>query len=543
MKKHLFFTLIELIAVIVILSILAAIVIPNISGFKEEATVASVVSNVKNLQTASDIYTLENNGQLPVLEGVKTLSYLNPLPVDLAELKPDYIRKSPKESGYRYWIDFKGTVWASKVDAPTGVAFQAATTSGTLTWNTVNEVDYYRVYRIEGVSTVSSAVVNTTAKISFQKEIPATNESPKLSDLPNGEYVVSSVDHQGFESPPAGGDYLGYEVIVAESEAKKGNASGGSNPDSTGGSGSSEPIVSGPQPIQRDLPYGYVGIYSIEDLELVRAESGNTSAKFILMENLDFGVAPYNDGNWEPIGGIRGDFDGNGLTISNLKLTSTATSHYVGLFREAGIGSSIKNLTLENIQIESVAGLGTGGIAGNLAGSVTNSRVTGTISGASSVGGISGRTTRAVIKESSTNVDISISGSFAGGLVGYSTESDYFNNFTEGSLTGGTYRGGLIGRSYIDEIMYNYSIALNNSGGGITGLLQSTYFSQESHNFWDVETTGTTTTGRNTSTKFPSLGKTTAEMKMKSTYTNFDFETIWTIEEGVDYPKLRNTPE
>lgn len=542
MKKNLFFTLIELITVIVVISILAAIVIPNISGFKEEATMASVVSNVKNLQTASDIYTLDNNGQLPVMEGVKPLSYLNPLPVDLATLKPDYIRKSPKESGYRYWIDFKGTVWASKVDAPTGVAFQAALTSGSLTWNTVEEAEYYRVYRIEGISTVSSAVVNTKAKISFQKEVPATNESPILTDLPNGEYVVSSVDNQGFESPPAGGDYLGYEIIVKEYEEITGSNSGTPVEEDSNGSGNSNPKPSGPQPIQRDLPSGWIGIYTIEDLELVRAKSGSNTAKFMLMENLDFGIEPYNDGNWEPIRGIRGDFDGNGLTISNLKLTSKETQHYVGLFGDAGLGSSIKNLTLENVHIESVATTGTGGIAGHLAGSITNSRVTGKISGISSVGGIAGRTTRATLKENSTDIVLSGIDKNIGGIVGYSTESSYYNNYTDGSISGVTGVGGILGRSYTDKIYYNYSVALNN-GGGIVGKQDRAIFSYESHNFWDKEKTGTTSSAIHSSTKFPSLGKTTAEMKMKTTYTDFDFETIWKIEEGVDYPKLRNTPE
>jgi len=35
------------------------------------------------------------------------------------------------------------------------------------------------------------------------------------------------------------------------------------------------------------------------------------------------------------------------------------------------------------------------------------------------------------------------------------------------------------------------------------------------------------------------VGKTTEQMKLKETYERWDFETIWKIDEGNDYPKLR----
>jgi hypothetical protein len=54
--------------------------------------------------------------------------------------------------------------------------------------------------------------------------------------------------------------------------------------------------------------------------------------------------------------------------------------------------------------------------------------------------------------------------------------------------------------------------------------------------YWDIETTGISTEG------IPydhANGRTTEEMMKKSTYKNWDFENVWCIDEGNDYPKLR----
>ena len=53
------FTLIELIVVIAVLGILAAIVIPNISNFQNKARDAQLTADTRNIQTALDMYRLE----------------------------------------------------------------------------------------------------------------------------------------------------------------------------------------------------------------------------------------------------------------------------------------------------------------------------------------------------------------------------------------------------------------------------------------------------------------------------------------------------
>lgn len=67
------FTLIEVMVVVVILGILAAFIVPKIIGRPDEAKVAKVKSDVQALQTALDLYRLDN-GRYPTTEqGLRAL--------------------------------------------------------------------------------------------------------------------------------------------------------------------------------------------------------------------------------------------------------------------------------------------------------------------------------------------------------------------------------------------------------------------------------------------------------------------------------------
>ena len=51
-KSQIGFTIIELIVVIAIISVLAAIVLPNVSGYLQKAKTAAAVSEIRELQKA-----------------------------------------------------------------------------------------------------------------------------------------------------------------------------------------------------------------------------------------------------------------------------------------------------------------------------------------------------------------------------------------------------------------------------------------------------------------------------------------------------------
>lgn len=197
MKKV--FTLIELIVVIVVISILAAIVIPNISSWQKEANITAVASNLSSLQNSVDLYSLKNNGTYPVYEKQPTLNV--PQPVNFEKLTPEYLRTTPKTYGAKYWVDSYGKVWASTVDAPEGVKNEG----GILSWEKVENAKEYKIFKDEGFSGVVSSVTESS-----DLTYVATTEDLTYNVEVGGNYVVSAVDMEGMESVPVGAGYEGY---------------------------------------------------------------------------------------------------------------------------------------------------------------------------------------------------------------------------------------------------------------------------------------------------------------------------------------------
>ena len=58
------FSLVELVIVVVIMGIIAAIAVPRMSNSAENAAKNAVIGNQAALQTAIDLYTAEHEGQL-----------------------------------------------------------------------------------------------------------------------------------------------------------------------------------------------------------------------------------------------------------------------------------------------------------------------------------------------------------------------------------------------------------------------------------------------------------------------------------------------
>ena len=64
------FTLVEILIVVVILGILAAIVVPQFAGAANEARTGNILTQTQTLETQLELYAARNNGVYPDLVGV-----------------------------------------------------------------------------------------------------------------------------------------------------------------------------------------------------------------------------------------------------------------------------------------------------------------------------------------------------------------------------------------------------------------------------------------------------------------------------------------
>ncbi|GLS83471.1 type II secretion system major pseudopilin GspG [Paraferrimonas haliotis] len=72
-KRQTGFTLLEVMVVIVILGILASLVVPNLMGNKEQADRQKAVSDIVALESALDMYRLNNNRYPTTEQGLDAL--------------------------------------------------------------------------------------------------------------------------------------------------------------------------------------------------------------------------------------------------------------------------------------------------------------------------------------------------------------------------------------------------------------------------------------------------------------------------------------
>lgn len=262
------------------------------------------------------------------------------------------------------------------------------------------------------------------------------------------------------------------------------------------------------------------------------------SACFELSKDID--LSSYlnsNSSGWTPIKDFTGKFDGKKHTIKGLWISLSSIDN-VGLFANIQGSSDNKSASVSNLFVNIskkgiTGGSSVGGICGSLSyGNIENCMVTGDISGGSYVGGIVGRNSdkyynSSIISQCASSGNIIANSGSVGGILAYqngacSIENCYSiaNVKTEGPYYSEAYG---IGRS-----AENCYFAGTISGANINYVYP---IGSNTNSYYDSEKT-------KISGKSGAL--TTKEMKQQASFQGWDFDNIWTIQEGVDYPKLRS---
>ena len=264
------------------------------------------------------------------------------------------------------------------------------------------------------------------------------------------------------------------------------------------------------------------------------------SACFELSKDIDLSYyLNSNSSGWTPIKDFTGKFDGKKHTIKGLWISLSSISN-VGLFANIQGSSDNKRASVSNLFVNIskkgiTGGSSVGGICGNLSyGNIENCKVTGDISGYQYVGGIVGRNNdnyynSSIISQCASSGNIIATDDEVGGILGFkygscSIENCYSiaNVKAEGSyyyIAYGIgydavrcYFAGTISGTDVNQV---YPIGVSNTN--------SCYYDSEKTKI---------------SGKTGAL--TTKQMKQQASFQGWDFDNIWTIQEGVDYPKLRS---
>lgn len=249
------------------------------------------------------------------------------------------------------------------------------------------------------------------------------------------------------------------------------------------------------------------------------------SEQFVALgNNIDLSITKDfpNFTGWKIPNGAK--IHGLGHKLYNLSIkTDETSSEYLG----SGLFQILENGELRDIGIDNVdinnsgEGLYAGGLVGYAKNSIIrNSYATGSISTTgyeSEAGGLIGIIHDSEVKNSYAHSTVSTSGETAeaGGLVGYDIGgSSIINSYAAGKVsTKDSEKGGLIGYS---------------NSGDYAQFNMGTYYDKDLLN--------------STSNSYGSE-KSSVEMKQKSTFKDWDFDTVWRIDEGNDYPRLRALTE
>ena len=261
------------------------------------------------------------------------------------------------------------------------------------------------------------------------------------------------------------------------------------------------------------------------------------SACFELSKDIDLSYyLNSNSSGWTPIEDFTGKFDGKKHTIKGLWISLSSISN-VGLFANIQGYSNDKRASVSNLFVNVskkgiTGGSSVGGICGSLSdGNIENCMVTGDISGYQYVGGIVGRNndnyySSSIISQCASSGNITATKGYVGGILGdYYGSCSIKNCYSIANVkTEGSYSSSVYGIGYSAENCY-FAGTISDTGDVYPIGVYNT------NSYYDSEKT-------KISGKQGAL--TTKQMKQQASFQGWDFDNIWTIQEGVDYPKLRS---
>jgi hypothetical protein len=215
----------------------------------------------------------------------------------------------------------------------------------------------------------------------------------------------------------------------------------------------------------------------------------------------------------------------NSLIFKNLVIEDCSSSGPIlFLQNHSNIGGAIgsgTNLHLHYVSSESsMSGLSKlkkgknakgGGVMGGLVGSMTG----GLVEKSMSIG---------ELRQTNSNI--------VGGLIGLCNSCTVSNTYSRSPVEGNHAVAGLVGFGY-GSILNSYATGfVHASAGDYGGLIAVKEGEQSAQNcFWDIQTTGVKISQGGE-------GKLTEDMKKKEIYVGWDFQNVWQIDEGKDYPIL-----
>ena len=274
----------------------------------------------------------------------------------------------------------------------------------------------------------------------------------------------------------------------------------------------------------------------------------STNSYFALTNDIDMTAATrsggqfYNKGDgWLPIASFGGSFNGNGYSITGLYSCDG------GLFDVVGNGGTVQRVNMRNCLID--AGVGVGGIANENIGSISYCNVDGVITGGVSIGGIVGDNRGTVF--ACANLSTVTAEYFVGGIAGCSWSGSISNCYNKGVITAtSTYysndAGGIVG--------FCSSTTLSNCfNEGRIAAYDSIWGSIVGYSLNNVNNCYTITDGSiyRTCGRIPYDSAINCyvfgpaevnQMRLKNSFSGFDFTNVWTIEEGKTFPTLRAVP-